>query len=72
MFSTYIRLPTPPEARANMEKWQQQSNIPGIFGAIDGTHVAIKKPCEHGQDYFNRKAHYSINVQGIYLSIWKC
>jgi hypothetical protein len=64
MFLTYIRLPTPTEARANMEKWRQSSNIPGIFGAIDGTHINIKQPCTDGRDYFNRKGFYSINVQG--------
>ena len=64
MFSTYICLLISPEAQANIEKWKQQTSIPGIFGAINGTHIAIKKPCEHGQDYFNRKAHYSVNVQG--------
>jgi len=64
MFSTYIHLPTPAEARINMEKWKQQTSIPGIIGAIDGTHIAIKRPCEHGNDYYNRKAHYSVNMQG--------
>jgi len=67
MFSAYIRLPMPAEARANMEKWKQQTSIPGIYDAIDGTHIAIKRPQEHGQDYFNRKSHYSVNVQGSKL-----
>jgi hypothetical protein len=67
MFAAYIRLPTPAEARATMEKWRQQTSIPGIYGAIDGTHIAIKKPAEHGQDYFNRKSDYSLNVQGCTL-----
>ena len=65
MFLVYIRLPTSVEARANMEKWRQQASIPGIVGAIDGTHIDIAKPCEYGQDYFNRTSNYSINMQGI-------
>ena len=68
MFSAYIRFPTPAEARRNMQIWQQQCSIPGIFGAIDGTHIAITQPCENGQDYFNRKSFYSVNVQGSNLS----
>jgi hypothetical protein len=64
MFATYIRLPTAAEARATMEKWKQQTSMLGIYGAIDGTHITIKKPKEHGQDYFNRKSDYSINMQG--------
>ena len=68
MFSTYIRFPTAAEARRNMQIWQQQCSIPGIFGAIDGTHISITKPWEEGQDYFNRKSFYSVNVQGLNLS----
>ena len=67
MFSTYIRLPTLIEARVNMERWQRQTGLPGIYGAIDGTHITIKKPCQDGRDYFNRKSNYSINMQGFNL-----
>ena len=64
MYSTRIRLPTLVEARVNMEKWKRQTGLPGIYSTIDGTHLAIKKPCQDGRDYFNRKSHYSINMQG--------
>jgi hypothetical protein len=67
MYAMYIRFPTPAEARKSMLVLQQQSGIPGIFGAIDGTHININKPIEDGQDYFNRKSFYSINVQGMNL-----
>jgi len=66
-FLAYIHLPTPAEVRRNMQLWQQQCSIPGIFGAIDGTHISITQPCENGQDYFNRKSFYSVNVQGSNL-----
>jgi len=64
MFSKYIRFPTIDEANVNMEKFKQKTKLPGIVAAIDGTHIAIKKPCEDGSVYFNRKSEYSINVQG--------
>lgn len=64
MFSRYIHLPNIAEARISMEKWKQKTNIPGIVGALDGTHITIKKPCEYGESYWNRKSQYSINVQG--------
>src|SRR5208282_1914278 len=65
LYPTYLRLPTPVEARINMEKWKQQTGgFPGIYGAIDGSHIATKKPLLHGQNYFNRKSYYSINIQG--------
>ena len=40
------------------------------MGAIDGTHIAIKKPsnCTAPEVYFNHKAFYSINVQGEVLT----
>ena len=41
-----------------------QTGIPGIVGAIDGTHISIRKPCRNGEAYFNRKSFYSLNVQG--------
>ena len=69
MYSVRIRLPTLTEARVNMESWKQQTGLLGIYGAIDGTHLTIKKPCQDGRDYFNRKSHYSINIQGSYPSI---
>jgi DDE superfamily endonuclease len=63
MYTARIRLPTPAEARVNIEKWMRQTGLAGIYGAIDGTHLAIRKPCHDGRDYFNRKLHYSINMQ---------
>ena len=40
--------------------------IPQVVGAIDCTHVKIKKPNnEVGADYFNRKQTYSINTQAV-------
>lgn len=61
----YIRLPTPQEAKYNMEQWRRDAGIPGIVGAIDGTHIAIRKPLVNGEDYYNSKGKYSINVQGM-------
>jgi DDE superfamily endonuclease len=64
LYPTYLRLPTPIKARINMEKWKQQmGGFPGIYRAIDGLHIAAKKPLLHGQNYFNRKSYYSINMQ---------
>jgi len=65
MWSAYIRLPSSQETAQSMNRWRMQTGIPGIVGAIDGTHIAIQKPCKNGEAYFNRKSFYSLNVQGI-------
>ena len=64
MWREYIRLPNVQETVQNMNRWRVQTGIPGIVGAIDGTHISIKKPCIDGESYFNRKSYYSLNVQG--------
>ena len=69
MWATYIRLPSPQEAVQNMHSWRLQTGIPGIVGAIDGTHIHIQRPCNHGEAYFNRKSFYSLNVQGTSFPI---
>src|SRR5256714_8800345 len=44
MYSARIRLPTLVEARVNMEKWRQQTGLPGIYGAIDRPGIKPSKP----------------------------
>ncbi|XP_045506318.1 putative nuclease HARBI1 [Colias croceus] len=39
--------------------------IPGVLGCVDGTHVALVKPSEHEERFFNRKHYHSRNVQII-------
>ena len=70
MWNAYICLPALQEAQRSIKEWKRATGIPGIMGAIDGTHIAIKKPsnCTAPEVYFNRKAFYSINVQGEALN----
>ncbi|KAB0804394.1 hypothetical protein PPYR_01364 [Photinus pyralis] len=39
--------------------------IPGVVGAIDGTHIQIKQPTHNPVDFFNRKDVHSVVLQGI-------
>lgn len=73
MWSVYIRLPNKEETEKNIKEWKRTTGIPGIAGAIDGTHIAIKKPANRAapEVYFNRKAFYSINVQGSHTELTK-
>lgn len=58
-------MPTSAEEEATIAKeFQKIRNFPGVIGAIDGTHIKIKKTGgDLVQYYVNRKGFYSLNVQ---------
>ena len=65
MYRVYICLPRGEEATQNSNAWERRTRIPSIMGALDGTHISIRRPANcDGDVYFNRKSSYSINVQG--------
>ncbi|KAG8180998.1 hypothetical protein JTE90_024746 [Oedothorax gibbosus] len=40
--------------------------LPGVFGAVDGTHILIKAPSINAKEYYcSRKSHYSVLLQGV-------
>nr|CBN82168.1 Putative nuclease HARBI1 [Dicentrarchus labrax] len=46
------------------EEFYKIAAFPNIIGAVDCTHIRIKRPSgEHEGDYINRKSFHSINVQ---------
>ncbi|XP_059221894.1 putative nuclease HARBI1 [Stomoxys calcitrans] len=63
----YINMPTSLEEQAViMRDFKAIRNFPGVIGAIDGTHVKIKKTGgDLAQYYINRKGFYSLNVQVV-------
>ncbi|KAG8234992.1 hypothetical protein J437_LFUL013872 [Ladona fulva] len=40
----------------------KSSQIPGVIGYVDGTHVAIRAPAEDEHVFLNRKSFHSLNV----------
>ena len=59
------RQPGPsPTSDAELHAAMQTFNFPNCVGAIDGTHIKIKRPV-YGTDFNNRKGYYSILLQGI-------
>lgn len=66
-------MPTSVEEEVEIAKqFKEIRNFPGIIGAIDGTHIKIKKTGgDQAQYYINRKGFYSMNVQ-VTSSIYIC
>ena len=46
-------------------EFKDMKGFPGIIGEIDGTHIAIRTPCQHPENYFNRKNVPSIILQAV-------
>ena len=53
------------ELQELMDEFEEKYGIPQIVGAIDGCHNEINAPPDNHEDYFNRKQHYSVNLQAI-------
>lgn len=64
----YIRFPkTPAEISSCKVDFMHKLGMPGVFSAVDGTHIAIVHPPEaqNGFLYYNRKSFYSLNVLAV-------
>ena len=64
--SKYIKLPqNKEETQTLVSKFFVKHGFPQCMGAIDGTHIFIKRPSTSPTDYLNRKNRYSLNVQAV-------
>ena len=60
----YITVPSTEAAVSHhVTKFFDAFAIPQCLGAIDGTHIEVKRPKSDSTDYINRKGRYSLNVQ---------
>ncbi|VVC90221.1 unnamed protein product [Leptidea sinapis] len=59
---TYIKFPQNRQERNFIkESFYEKYGFPGIRGCIDCTHIAIVRPQENEERFFNRKHFHSIN-----------
>lgn len=55
----------PNDVQTVNNEFEIKKNFPGVIGAIDSTHIRIKPPSGHSNDYFNRKKFHSVILQAV-------
>ena len=64
----WIKFPqTIQETAESINRFSDKNNspLPQVVGAIDGSQIPIKAPKQSKESYFNRKQFYSMNLQGV-------
>ena len=62
---TFIRWLQGEQAAEIMQKFEQNNGLPRCLGIVDGTHIPIKAPRVHPEQYVNRKKFHSLQLQAV-------
>ena len=65
LMGMYIKFPSGDQLDKVVDGFFTQWGVPNCVGAIDGSHIPIAAPAGNHTDYYNRKGHYSIILQGL-------
>jgi len=69
-----ITCPTSPEWTSIGEIFRDRWNVPHAVGALDGKHVAMRKPAKSSSLYYNYKGFFSVVIMtlldGDYKFLW--
>ena len=65
LLTKFIKWPDQQQYHDISGVFMDKKGFPSVIGALDGTHIKIKAPFEHGADYFNRKKYHSIILQAV-------
>lgn len=63
--ATYIKWPNNNESIEISNYFNEKCGVNGVIGAIDGSHIRIKRPIDDQEVFYNRKGYHSIVLQAI-------
>ena len=67
---TYLHLPRDVnEMREKASEFELKFGMIQAFGCIDGTHIAVKRPIDNSQDFFNCKQFFSMFKQYVTVRV---
>ena len=65
LVDTYMPPPTEDDWKRIEYGFRTRWNFPNCVGALDGKHVALRKPANTGSLYFNYKSHFSVVLMAL-------